>query len=314
MREQINVTDRVSSIGFPGAADKNENIDELTTVTINSGIISKFGKANLSIKKYKSSTMSPVVQHDAAINHGNSGGPLVNECGQVVGINEQKGLNLNRSLGQIIVGDVVQGIYFAIDIDLAKKLLKERGVAFLETDAACTAGGGAVVSGSSSMSDKDRKYLIVGAIFLLLLAIWGAVVYLQGNRNRRGTPEGSEISRIVSRKLHEKEAVGGASPGAAVSGSVQLRPANAVLPILTVERTEKIAGRSRSAALHLDNPLVSGRHLSLRLDEVGKVIVKDLGSSNGTYIDGRKLLPHTESILQRGERLVIGSEDVVYSL
>jgi len=79
LRERINVTDRVSSIGFPGAADNNENIDELTTVTINSGIIGKFGKTNLSIKNPKSGAMSPVVQHDAAVNHGNSGGPLVNE-------------------------------------------------------------------------------------------------------------------------------------------------------------------------------------------------------------------------------------------
>jgi len=316
-RDKIKVTDRVASIGFPGAADNNENMDELTTVTINSGIIGKFGKTNLSIKNRKSGPMSPIVQHDAAVNHGNSGGPLVNECGLVVGINVQKGLDPNRSLGQIVSGDVVQGIFYAIDVDLAKKLLGDRGVSYLETDAECTAGGsipsGTVQGGSSGMSDKDRKYLIVGMILLLLLAIWGAVVYLQGSRGKQIAQKGSEISRIVSRKLHEKEAVGAISnPGASVT--VQLTPAAPGLPVLTVDRTEKIVGRSRSAALHLDNPLVSGKHLSLTLSSNNEVVVKDLGSSNGTYIEGRKLTPHTPYTLKRGERLVIGSEDVVYRI
>jgi len=117
-KKNIHVTDRVSSIGFPSAADKNDDIDELTTVTINSGIIGKLTKINLSIDSKDITTRYPVVQHDAAVNHGNSGGPLVNECGQVVGINVQKGLSYNRSDAQIIVGDVVQGIFYAIDVDI----------------------------------------------------------------------------------------------------------------------------------------------------------------------------------------------------
>jgi serine protease Do len=55
-------------------------------------------------------TYSDVVQTDAAINHGNSGGPLVNMAGQVIGIN---------SAGD----DTAQNIGFAIAIDSTKQTI-----------------------------------------------------------------------------------------------------------------------------------------------------------------------------------------------
>jgi S1-C subfamily serine protease len=305
-RENINVTDRVSSIGFPGAADRNNDLEELTTVTINSGIIGKLTKIDLAINRSHAGTLSPVVQHDAAVNHGNSGGPLVNECGQVVGINVQKGINPNRTNAQIVAGDVIQGIFYAIDVDIAKKALKDMHISFLETGKICTPGAGA------SMSESERKYLIIGGILLLLLAIWALVFYLQESKKKNNIDE-SMLSRLISRKLgkHEQreEQIGTVKDTVAL-----LRPMNANLPVLTVNQKEMIVGRSRSAHLHLDDLQVSGKHLSLSLDTNGEVVVKDLASTNGTYIEGKKLTPHTPYILKRGERLVIGSEDVIYTL
>ena len=57
-------------------------------------------------------TYSSVIQTDAAINHGNSGGPLVNMQGQVVGIN---------SAGD----DNAQNIGFAIAIDSVKQTIAD---------------------------------------------------------------------------------------------------------------------------------------------------------------------------------------------
>jgi 2-alkenal reductase len=55
-----------------------------------------------------------LIQTDAAINHGNSGGPLIDEAGEVIGINTL----VVRSDGTI--GDQVEGLGFAIPSATAK--------------------------------------------------------------------------------------------------------------------------------------------------------------------------------------------------
>jgi serine protease Do len=81
--------------------------------TVTTGIVSALDRTvqvqdpNCTVCKNFSRTYSSVIQTDAAINHGNSGGPLLNLEGQVVGIN---------SAGD----DNAQSIGFAIAIDSAK--------------------------------------------------------------------------------------------------------------------------------------------------------------------------------------------------
>ncbi|HEX3301044.1 MAG TPA: trypsin-like peptidase domain-containing protein [Actinomycetota bacterium] len=81
--------------------------------TVTTGIVSALNRTvqvqdpNCTVCKNSSRTYTDVIQTDAAINHGNSGGPLLNMQGQVVGIN---------SAGD----DNAQNIGFAISIDSAK--------------------------------------------------------------------------------------------------------------------------------------------------------------------------------------------------
>ena len=84
----------VYALGFPGAADLSR--DSLFQVKITKGIIS----ARTTFQGLK------VYQTDAAINGGNSGGPLFNEAGQVIGINFLKAAK-----------EGVEGIGYAIQAD-----------------------------------------------------------------------------------------------------------------------------------------------------------------------------------------------------
>jgi 2-alkenal reductase len=64
--------------------------------------------------------MTEMIQTDAAINHGNSGGPLLNLSGQVVGINTA----VVRGSGDSVTGesDVAEGLGFAIPVDTVRTI------------------------------------------------------------------------------------------------------------------------------------------------------------------------------------------------
>jgi len=303
MRQNIQVTDRVFSIGFPGAADHTSNAKLLSTVTVNSGVISKFTKIPLSITD-PNAAPKPVIQHDATINHGNSGGPLVNECGQVVGINVQKELNKEGSLAKITSGDVVQGIFYAIDITLAKEALGSRHIDFEETSAVCSGGSGAA----------EWKYIVVVLILAVILIVWLIVYTSQKRRAKESVAvDDDDLSRLISRKLKKREQ-NGVPPMAPSRAGAVLQPLQAGEPPITVDGTEKIAGRSHSASVRLHSPAVSGRHFSVWLGSGGEVYVKDLGSTNGTYIGPKRLQPNVAYPLRPGEQLVVGSADTIYTL
>ena len=73
---ELQVGDGVVAIGSPFGLEE----------TVTSGIVSALHRAIQSLTNF---TINDSIQTDAAINHGNSGGPLLNTQGQVVGVNAQ---------------------------------------------------------------------------------------------------------------------------------------------------------------------------------------------------------------------------------
>ncbi|GAB3346091.1 DegQ family serine endoprotease [Marilutibacter aestuarii] len=73
--------------------------------SVTAGIVSAVGRSN----PYSGQQYVPFIQSDVAINRGNSGGPLLNTSGEVIGINSQIFSNSGGYMG----------VSFAIPIDLA---------------------------------------------------------------------------------------------------------------------------------------------------------------------------------------------------
>ncbi len=94
--DALNQGETVIAIGSPLGEFRN-------TVTV--GVVSATGR---SIDTAANFQMQDLIQTDAAINHGNSGGPLVNLAGQIVGINTL----VLRSSGSS--ADQAEGLGFAI--------------------------------------------------------------------------------------------------------------------------------------------------------------------------------------------------------
>lgn len=99
--DALNPGETVIAIGSPLGDFKN-------TVTV--GVVSATGR---SIDTGQGYTIDGLIQTDAAINQGNSGGPLVNLAGEVIAINTL----IIRSSG---TGTVAEGLGFAIPINTAR--------------------------------------------------------------------------------------------------------------------------------------------------------------------------------------------------
>jgi 2-alkenal reductase len=110
------------------------------TNSVTAGIVSALGRNQLSSGNPSCQNYSNLIQHDAAINHGNSGGPLFNLRGEVVGVNTL-GIPVDQS------GQPVQGLFFAVPSSTVKVAVEQLietgtvtqawvGIAFYPIDAA----------------------------------------------------------------------------------------------------------------------------------------------------------------------------------
>lgn len=70
-----------------------------------------------------------------------------------------------------------------------------------------------------------------------------------------------------------------------------------------------IIGRSSSSDIVLDDVSASRTHAELRLEPQGSWNLTDLGSMNGTYVNGNAI---TQAVLAHGDRIVIGSTDLIF--
>ena len=107
-------SERVYALGYPGNADMiNDGYISATIqeITATDGTISRMIQADAFGDTF-------VIQHTAHINHGNSGGPLVNEDGTVIGINTYG------------YGDNASEYFLSVYIDYAMNALDELGISY----------------------------------------------------------------------------------------------------------------------------------------------------------------------------------------
>ena len=86
---------------------------------------------------------------------------------------------------------------------------------------------------------------------------------------------------------------------------------------LTFAKDEVTLGRSPKNDIVLPDPKVSGRHATFSLKKSngsGKIYVKDVGSSNGTFLEDQKIDANVEFPLQPNQRLVVGSYVLLLSV
>lgn len=65
-------------------------------------------------------------------------------------------------------------------------------------------------------------------------------------------------------------------------------------------------GREGEVEIKVNVPTISARHALLKLDEDNVLTVMDLGSTNGTLLNGKEIEPNQEVAVRVGEEIVFG--------
>lgn len=181
----------VYAVGYPGVADIFSDTDAHTSdaATITDGIISAV--RSLTLEDYAEPVK--LLQTNAAINAGNSGGPLFNTKGEVIGINTY---GISNS----------QGVFGAIDVSELKALLAENNIKLAPVEQERASG---VETVQQEVLLKERSFTPLRVILIVLAAISavGALLLIVVRKKKKAmtlrefleaNPGGLGVSKAVS--------------------------------------------------------------------------------------------------------------------
>lgn len=296
--DNVHKTQSVWALGFPGIADVGSNNENLSStiddITITHGTVSN----NLFVSNGEKFILSEIT-----VNPGNSGGPMVDEFAQVVGIN-------TGVLNADATGDL-NNMTMAIHIDYVMDILDDLGIDYIH---------GSEDGTQEEDTDENESdinillYVGIGAavlsgaiavVVLLTLRRKSAQMQHQGQSNGSnygnggelyGFRDGCEAKTVSSRIVVTCER--GPNQGQQVSGTRCVR-------IGRDEQTCQMAFPRNTAG-------VSREHCEITL-EGNRLRVRDLNSSYGTYLASNERIQNS-ALIRSEDLLLIGSDHVIVSV
>lgn len=271
--DSLQVTGRVSSLGYPGVSDGATSESYLLAgvddVTVNSGAVSRFYDS-VSVTDVNSGAIKGhVIQHDAAINGGNSGGPLVDQNGAVVGINTYTYHGGSQA---------VSNSYYALRVKYAKDALDSLGIHY----DVYRPGPGPLL------------FVFIGAAAVIAAAVMAVILVRRRKRQGPAGGRGQPAPALDGAAQYRLQGQSGAFAGRrfAINGQVRIGRDPAANDLVYPDGT----------------PGISGRHCAVILSG-GQVTLTDLGSSYGTFLaGGQRLAPNQPVSLRMGDRFYLGTD------
>ena len=276
--DSLREADRVYALGYPGSSDILEQgvygdrwVAGVEDVTITSGVVSRFTTSG-------AVGNTRLIQHDADINHGNSGGPLIDENGAVVGINTYT-FGLDASTGD-------SSSSASVRIQYVKDVLDDLGVRY------------DVYAGKAGVSPA-----IIAAAAAVIVVI---VVAVAMSRKPRTAPAPGPAQAPAQAPFQPQAApVIAGDTGLRIQG-IAGQFANRRFDISGTLRIGRDPARN-DLVYPADSQGVSGVHCVLSV-EGGRLIMRDLGSTYGTFVGGNRLAANAPVELRVGDRFCLGSD------
>ena len=300
----------IYAVGYPGLAE-NVFADATTTwgpsdVSVTSGSISRLLTT--------SGTGQMRLQIDCVIRHGNSGGPLVNEDGQVLGIAVSS-----------VSDEEDSSMYYGVNIDEVIPYLKQYDVPYVLQEAGATqsssetslaegtapAGDTIVVPESTEEDPKESSGGVPAAVWVVIgvavAAVAGVVIFLLLQKGKK-TPAQVQPVQPAPAPAPAPQKVPVLRSLAQQHNGVRIPIQGRQILIGTSQGDCQVVFRSGT-------PGVSRRHCSISWDAAtGDFILTDLGSSFGTFLENRqKLAQGVPTRLRPGDRFYLCSPENLLS-
>jgi len=334
--DQMHLQDHVTVVGYPAAAD-TDVLDEKSSLeaSVTDGKVSA----------HKATTEgAPVLQISAPATHGNSGGPVVDDQGDVVGLLTFRGDEVN--------GQEVQGFTFAVAASTVQEFIKQAGAnnklgpvdtlwregldlfaqqkyklaigkfeevrrlypKHSEVERIITEAQQEISAGHDKSTPLWPILLGVAGVFVVGVAlVIGLIVFLVRRGKRPAAPAQAAVVPPGSPQMPVKP---NADPmfvdktvPVAMLGAIHFTSGPLAGQRFEIRANGIYIGRDATMAqIIINDGRVSKRHVWVG-PKNGKIVVVDMGSTNGTFLNEKHSARINEIPVSRGD-VVIVSDDV----
>lgn len=283
--KEVSVGDTVYALGYPDYGSTAQDYETMDTsdLMITKGIVSKKTRVN-----FTSSVGVDAIMSDVQISYGNSGGPMVNENGAVIGINTYTTADASP---------IAEGA-FAITADDLIKALNAAGATY-EMYSDAPAEESEPVSAEPEKKDNTLTIVIIAAAAVVVAAVVVVIVVVGGRKNKKtdNAPAQSPAPAAASRTAVIISA----------SGTFNGKQFSVGERIVIGRNPDKC-----SVCYPVNTNGISGVHCEIRRSGSSYEIM-DCGSSYGTFLgSGQKLTPNVPVQITNGTYFYLGNRDEMF--
>lgn len=301
-RNTMDERDKIIVAGYPGAALRSER--DFGRVSFADGIISKFTELDSPDGTVRH------IQITAPVNPGNSGGPLFNEFGQVVGINVQKSLTavlvFDPSAPQGVRQERVplgEGVAWAILSDELLIEMERLHLPFTVTRS----------KPNAFAAEFAKQPILFSSIALAMLLAVISFGLLLTHRGRIAIKEAVTRGRDFATKQVRTPAKPRTNP---VLRGISGPYANATMPMddkpIAIGRDAKLC----QLVMPPDATDIGRRHCTVRWDRAtGTFMLEDCWTTNGTFLgNGETIKPDKPRHIKPGDQFYLANRQYQFEV